>query len=91
MYVHTQVCCRCAPTQKALIVRLLKGYANKRCAAIGDGGNDVAMIQAADTGIGIEGKEGRQARSILRFYYYVWLFCQNYRYISTIGLYIESE
>lgn len=39
------VCCRCAPTQKALIVRLLKLYAKKRCAAIGDGGNDVAMIQ----------------------------------------------
>jgi phospholipid-translocating ATPase len=55
------VCCRCAPTQKALIVRLLKRTANKRCAAIGDGGNDVAMIQAADTGIGIEGKEGKQA------------------------------
>ncbi|XP_029778615.1 probable phospholipid-transporting ATPase IIB [Suricata suricatta] len=27
----------------------------------GDGGNDVSMIQAADCGIGIEGKEGRQA------------------------------
>uniref|UniRef100_A0A7S0QT48 P-type ATPase C-terminal domain-containing protein n=1 Tax=Cryptomonas curvata TaxID=233186 RepID=A0A7S0QT48_9CRYP len=55
------VCCRCAPTQKALVVRLLRRYAGKRCAAIGDGGNDVAMIQAADVGIGIEGKEGRQA------------------------------
>jgi len=55
------VCCRCLPTQKALIVRLLKRHAKKRCAAIGDGGNDVAMIQAADVGIGIEGKEGRQA------------------------------
>jgi len=55
------VCCRCAPTQKALIVRLLKLYAKKRCAAIGDGGNDVAMIQAADVGIGLEGLEGRQA------------------------------
>ena len=32
-----------------------------RTAAIGDGGNDVAMIQAADAGIGLEGKEGRQA------------------------------
>ena len=31
------------------------------CAAVGDGGNDVAMMQAADTGIGIEGKEGKQA------------------------------
>jgi phospholipid-translocating ATPase len=30
------VCCRCAPTQKALIVRLLKRYAKKRCAAIGN-------------------------------------------------------
>ncbi|KAL3132559.1 hypothetical protein ABBQ32_009098 [Trebouxia sp. C0010 RCD-2024] len=28
---------------------------------IGDGANDVAMIQAADVGIGIMGKEGRQA------------------------------
>ena len=29
--------------------------------AIGDGANDVAMIQAADIGVGIMGKEGRQA------------------------------
>ena len=28
---------------------------------LGDGGNDVSMIQAADVGIGVEGKEGRQA------------------------------
>lgn len=27
---------------------------------IGDGANDVAMIQAADVGVGIMGKEGRQ-------------------------------
>ena len=29
--------------------------------AIGDGANDVAMIQVADIGVGIMGKEGRQA------------------------------
>jgi P-type E1-E2 ATPase len=29
--------------------------------AIGDGANDVAMIQAAHIGVGIMGKEGRQA------------------------------
>ena len=29
--------------------------------AIGDGANDVAMIQAADIGVGIMGREGRQA------------------------------
>lgn len=28
---------------------------------IGDGGNDVSMIQAADVGVGIVGKEGKQA------------------------------
>lgn len=29
--------------------------------SVGDGANDVAMIQAADVGVGIIGKEGRQA------------------------------
>ncbi len=32
-----------------------------RMLSIGDGANDVAMLQAADVGIGIMGKEGRQA------------------------------
>ena len=56
------VCCRCTPTQKAAVVRLIQEHTGKRAAAIGDGGNDVSMIQAADTGIGIVGKEGKQAR-----------------------------
>uniref|UniRef100_A0A8C0BQ76 Phospholipid-transporting ATPase n=1 Tax=Buteo japonicus TaxID=224669 RepID=A0A8C0BQ76_9AVES len=55
------VCCRCSPTQKAHIVKLLQHHTGKRTCAIGDGGNDVSMIQAADCGIGIEGKEGKQA------------------------------
>nr|XP_035127296.2 probable phospholipid-transporting ATPase IIB isoform X5 [Callithrix jacchus] len=55
------VCCRCSPTQKACIVTLLQQHTGRRTCAIGDGGNDVSMIQAADCGIGIEGKEGRQA------------------------------
>ncbi|XP_074211407.1 putative phospholipid-transporting ATPase IIB isoform X3 [Camelus bactrianus] len=55
------VCCRCSPTQKARIVSLLRQHTGRRTCAIGDGGNDVSMIQAADCGIGIEGKEGRQA------------------------------
>ncbi|XP_057169302.1 probable phospholipid-transporting ATPase IIB isoform X4 [Ursus arctos] len=55
------VCCRCSPTQKAHIVKLLQQHTGRRTCAIGDGGNDVSMIQAADCGIGIEGKEGRQA------------------------------
>ncbi|OBZ82169.1 putative phospholipid-transporting ATPase IIB [Choanephora cucurbitarum] len=55
------VCCRCSPTQKADITRLIKDYTNKRVLCIGDGGNDVSMIQAADVGVGIVGKEGKQA------------------------------
>ncbi|KAL1933234.1 hypothetical protein VTP01DRAFT_7324 [Rhizomucor pusillus] len=55
------VCCRCSPTQKAEITRLIRQYTQKRVLCIGDGGNDVSMIQAANVGIGIVGKEGRQA------------------------------
>ena len=39
------IICRCSPTQKAEVVRLLRNYAKKRTCAIGDGGNDVSMIQ----------------------------------------------
>lgn len=55
------IACRCSPTQKAEIANLVKRTFNKRVCCIGDGGNDVSMIQAADVGIGIVGKEGMQA------------------------------
>ena len=55
------VACRCSPTQKAEVAMLIKEYTKKRVCCIGDGGNDVSMIQAADVGVGIVGKEGRQA------------------------------
>ncbi|XP_026323412.1 probable phospholipid-transporting ATPase IIB [Hyposmocoma kahamanoa] len=54
------VVARCSPTQKAQVARLLRAR-KKVVAAVGDGGNDVAMIQEADMGIGIEGAEGRAA------------------------------
>ncbi|XP_057384685.1 probable phospholipid-transporting ATPase IIA isoform X2 [Balaenoptera acutorostrata] len=50
------VCCRCAPTQKAQIVRLLQERTGKLTCAVGDGGNDVSMIQESDCGVGVEGK-----------------------------------
>jgi phospholipid-translocating ATPase len=55
------IACRCSPTQKADVALLIRAYTKKRVACIGDGGNDVSMIQAADVGVGIVGKEGRQA------------------------------
>lgn len=57
----TVVACRCSPTQKAEVAKLIREYTKKRVCCIGDGGNDVSMIQAADVGVGIVGKEGRQA------------------------------
>ncbi|KAL8555179.1 hypothetical protein ACS0TY_003115 [Phlomoides rotata] len=55
------LCCRVAPLQKAGIVALIKNRTEDMTLAIGDGANDVSMIQKADVGIGISGQEGRQA------------------------------
>ncbi|GIQ88494.1 P-type ATPase, subfamily IV, partial [Kipferlia bialata] len=55
------VCCRCSPEQKALVCHLVKQYTGLQTLSVGDGGNDVAMIQMADVGVGLEGKEGKQA------------------------------
>mmetsp|Transcript_6396 Transcript_6396/g.8898 ORF Transcript_6396/g.8898 Transcript_6396/m.8898 type:complete len:1206 (+) Transcript_6396:189-3806(+) len=55
------VCCRVTPLQKAQIVRLVKLESKEVCLSIGDGANDVSMIQEAHIGIGIFGKEGTQA------------------------------
>lgn len=60
--LQSVVCCRCTPTQKADVAQMIRCHGGgKRVCCIGDGGNDVSMIQAADIGIGIVGKEGRQA------------------------------
>ncbi|KAK4377426.1 hypothetical protein RND71_003722 [Anisodus tanguticus] len=55
------ICCRVAPLQKAGIVDLIKSRTDDMTLAIGDGANDVSMIQMADVGVGICGQEGRQA------------------------------
>ncbi|KAF7986654.1 hypothetical protein HWV62_26488 [Athelia sp. TMB] len=55
------ICCRVSPLQKALIVKLVKEGLGAMTLAIGDGANDVSMIQAADVGVGISGEEGLQA------------------------------
>lgn len=55
------LCCRVSPAQKAGVVNLVKKSLNVMTLAIGDGSNDVAMIQSADVGVGIAGEEGRQA------------------------------
>ncbi|KAH6801981.1 aminophospholipid ATPase 3 [Perilla frutescens var. frutescens] len=55
------VCCRVSPLQKAQVTSLVKKGANRITLSIGDGANDVSMIQAAHVGVGISGQEGMQA------------------------------
>lgn len=55
------LCCRVSPSQKAAVVRLVKNGLDVMTLSVGDGANDVAMIQEADVGVGIAGEEGRQA------------------------------
>jgi phospholipid-transporting ATPase len=56
------ICTRVTPLQKALVVKLVKKNRPKCLTlAIGDGANDVSMIQEAHIGVGIMGKEGTQA------------------------------
>jgi phospholipid-transporting ATPase len=55
------ICCRVSPLQKALVVKLVKKHLKSILLAIGDGANDVSMIQAAHIGVGISGVEGLQA------------------------------
>uniref|UniRef100_A0A8C8G1A5 Phospholipid-transporting ATPase n=1 Tax=Oncorhynchus tshawytscha TaxID=74940 RepID=A0A8C8G1A5_ONCTS len=58
----TVLCCRMAPLQKAQIVNMVKNSKGSPITlSIGDGANDVSMILEAHIGIGIKGKEGRQA------------------------------
>lgn len=58
---QTVVCCRVTPKQKASVVRLVKKKLKKITLAIGDGANDVNMIQEADIGVGLYGNEGMRA------------------------------
>lgn len=56
------ICCRVSPLQKALVVKMVKRKKKRSLLlAIGDGANDVSMIQAAHVGVGINGLEGMQA------------------------------
>ncbi|KAG7509662.1 putative phospholipid-transporting ATPase VD [Solea senegalensis] len=55
------ICCRSTPLQKSQVVRLIRDQLRVMTLAVGDGANDVSMIQMADVGIGISGQEGLQA------------------------------
>ncbi|PVU95623.1 hypothetical protein BB559_001942 [Furculomyces boomerangus] len=73
-FLKSVICARVSPLQKAQVVNLVKSGLQCVTLAIGDGANDVSMIQAADVGVAIIGEEGFQASnaadySIARFHH----------------------
>jgi len=86
--------CRVSPDQKREMVDLIKtGVDGVRTLAIGDGANDVAMIQEAHIGVGIKGEEGLQAvnssdYAIAQFRYLGDLLLKHgrYNYVRMAGL-----
>ncbi|KAK5110047.1 hypothetical protein LTR62_006291 [Meristemomyces frigidus] len=63
--VASVICCRASPAQKASIVLAIRHrLPSALTLAIGDGANDIAMIQSSHVGVGISGKEGLQAARV---------------------------
>jgi magnesium-transporting ATPase (P-type) len=93
------VACRVSPAQKRMLIRLVKKGVRRPTPitlAIGDGANDVAMIQEAQIGVGISGREGRQAVNSADFAIAQFRFLEplllkhgrwNYRRIALVILY----
>ncbi|GBG82573.1 hypothetical protein CBR_g34949 [Chara braunii] len=61
MSCESVICCRVSPKQKADVTALVKREGKEVCLSVGDGANDVGMIQEANIGVGISGLEGQQA------------------------------
>jgi phospholipid-translocating ATPase len=63
--VDSVIVCRASPSQKAAMIKeIRRQIPGSMTLAIGDGGNDIAMIQEAHVGVGISGKEGLQAARV---------------------------
>lgn len=93
------IACRVSPAQKAQLVQLVRRYVVPEpvTLAIGDGANDVGMIQEAHVGVGISGKEGQQAVNASDFAIAQFRFLEdltlihgrwNFMRMSTLVLYI---
>lgn len=80
------ICCRASPSQKANMVSAVRNLKKDAVTlAIGDGANDIAMIQSADIGVGITGREGLQAArsadyAVAQFRFLLKLLLVNGRY-----------
>lgn len=89
--VDSVICCRASPAQKATLVRCIRTQVPKSLTlAIGDGANDIAMIQASHVGIGISGREGLQAARISDYSIAQFRFLQKLLFVHGRWNYIRT-
>ncbi|KAI0513283.1 phospholipid-translocating P-type ATPase [Xylaria bambusicola] len=90
--IDSVICCRASPSQKATLVRGIR-VTNRSCVtlAIGDGANDIAMIQAAHVGIGISGREGLQAARAADYAIAQFRFLQRLLLVHGHWLYLRTS
>ncbi|MBE3048066.1 phospholipid-transporting ATPase [Candidatus Bathyarchaeota archaeon] len=98
LLVDSVICCRASPAQKSLLVRAVRRQlrqskgADKRglTLAIGDGANDLAMIQSSHVGIGISGREGLQAARVADYSIARFRFLQRLLFVHGRWNYVRT-
>ncbi|KAK0652328.1 hypothetical protein B0T16DRAFT_435135 [Cercophora newfieldiana] len=89
--VDSVICCRASPSQKATLVKSIRDISPSAVTlAIGDGANDIAMIQASHVGIGISGREGLQAARISDYSIAQFRFLQRLLFVHGRWIYIRT-
>ncbi len=89
--VDSVICCRASPSQKATLVQCIRDQVpGSSTLAIGDGANDIAMIQTSHVGIGISGREGLQAARISDFSIAQFRFLQRLLFVHGRWNYIRT-
>ncbi|KAK1253305.1 hypothetical protein MKX07_001382 [Trichoderma sp. CBMAI-0711] len=89
--IDSVICCRASPAQKANLVKSIRQSVPKSMTlAIGDGANDIGMIQASHVGIGISGREGLQAARIADYSIAQFRFLQKLLFVHGRWNYIRT-
>lgn len=85
------ICCRASPSQKAGLVQAIRDTVpSSLTLAIGDGSNDIAMIQASHVGIGISGREGLQAARVADYSIAQFRFLQKLLLVHGRWMYLRT-
>lgn len=89
--VDSVICCRASPAQKATLVKCIRERVpTSLTLAIGDGANDIAMIQSSHVGIGISGREGLQAARVSDYSIAQFRFLQKLLFVHGRWNYIRT-